>query len=210
MKGLRLFLERSENQGGGMIVGSTVENCSVHGQSVYVIVEIKNSTARTTLKMCKNCLERKQNEEDYWWMLPSMFDNHFPIRPRKGETWRYILPPRLSQEDSATYQPACAGPLPLRARTTSPMTKHPRLNKRVYYFCKLHKNPNMGKIRFCCHGKGCKWLGQKPKTNLIQIGWPTREHVHNRYCSLSICGIIKEWKIYFHQKHSDLRVFKPF
>lgn len=45
-----------------MIVGSTVETCSEHGRSVYVIVEIKISTARTTIKLCKQCLERELNE----------------------------------------------------------------------------------------------------------------------------------------------------
>jgi len=48
-----------------MVVGSTPQNCPVHGQTIHVIVEIKNSTAKATLCLCKKCIERKENERDY-------------------------------------------------------------------------------------------------------------------------------------------------
>lgn len=48
-----------------MIIGSTVEHCAEHGKAVYVIVEIKNSNAKVTIKLCKLCLERSANEKDY-------------------------------------------------------------------------------------------------------------------------------------------------
>lgn len=40
-----------------------------------------------------------------------------------------------------------------------------RLNKHLYYYCKLNKRPNMGKIRHCC--VKCPHLGSRPK--LVQL-----------------------------------------
>jgi len=45
----------------------------------------------------------------------------------------------------------------------------PRLDKRLYYFCKIGKNPHIIKIRYCCSAKECPHLGAKPRKNLIQI-----------------------------------------
>lgn len=39
-------------------IGATAHPCSVHGNVSHVIVEIKNNTATTTLKICIKCLER--------------------------------------------------------------------------------------------------------------------------------------------------------
>ena len=49
-----------------------------------------------------------------------------------------------------------------------------KLMPSLYYFCRAGKNPNMGKIRACCAGKGCPKLGTRPRKNyqphrLVQI-----------------------------------------
>lgn len=46
-------------------IGATAHACHVHGKTAHVIVEIKNSTCKTTLKLCVKCLERSYNERDY-------------------------------------------------------------------------------------------------------------------------------------------------
>jgi hypothetical protein len=41
-----------------------------------------------------------------------------------------------------------------------------KLNRELYYFCRLNKRPNMAKIRHCCAGKNCPHLRTKPRKNL--------------------------------------------
>ena len=45
-------------------IGATAHTCSVHGETQHVIVEIKNSTARMTAKLCVKCLERSYIENE--------------------------------------------------------------------------------------------------------------------------------------------------
>lgn len=33
----------------------------------------------------------------------------------------------------------------------------------LYYFCRIGKNPTMGKIRACCARKGCPHLQTRPR-----------------------------------------------
>lgn len=41
--------------------------------------------------------------------------------------------------------------------------KVPKLRFDLYYFCRLNKKPNMGKIRHCCAAKGCPHLQSKKR-----------------------------------------------
>ena len=44
-----------------------------------------------------------------------------------------------------------------------------RLDPKLYYFCRLGRRPNMGKLLGCCFGKGCPHLKTVPRKNLVQI-----------------------------------------
>lgn len=47
-----------------MIVGSTAQNCPVHGDlSVHVTIEVAHFNCTAHVKLCAKCLERKRNEE---------------------------------------------------------------------------------------------------------------------------------------------------
>lgn len=39
----------------------------------------------------------------------------------------------------------------------------PRLRRDLYYYCRLNKKPNMGKIRACCVGKNCPHIATKKR-----------------------------------------------
>lgn len=37
------------------------------------------------------------------------------------------------------------------------------LDRHLYYYCELGKNPPIGKIRACCVGKGCPHMKTRPR-----------------------------------------------
>lgn len=46
-----------------MVIGSTTQTCSIHGeQVVHVIIEANHFNCSAHLKLCKKCLERSLNE----------------------------------------------------------------------------------------------------------------------------------------------------